>query len=165
MPRSVRNRELPSQTHFTAMSRVSASSRLPQHTSPAPSLPLPLLACSSQYHPIYFTSQCIPSVASRHLHILASGPAHPYRVIKIRPECTSNAAHQTHSPHASPCDRRVSSSPADTPHGDTARVSYQKTSSEHLLQPMIYRSCYPSSRYRCQPDRWTACWDSVVSDG
>jgi hypothetical protein len=78
------------------------------------------------------------------------GPTHPYQVIKSRPEFTSRCS-PSNTPPARVTPRSTRElrcqGPADTPHGDTTRVSYQKTSSELFSWPMIPASCLPFSRY------------------
>ena len=138
-------------TVVSSICRVSASSRLPQHTSALSSLLSPLSpALLLHPHALY-----IPISPSRHriydlshrgrCASLHYGPTHPYQVIKSRPEFTSRC-----SPSNTPTARVTPRStrelrvqgPADTPHGDTTRG---------LVSEDYQRTIFPANDLRFMP--------------
>jgi hypothetical protein len=123
----------------------------PLSSLPSPLSPALLLHPHALYIPISPSRHRIYDLSHRgRCASLHYGPTHPYRVIKSRPEFTSRCS-PSNTPPARVTPRSTRElrcqGPADTPHGDTTRVSYQKTSSELFSWPMISASCLPFSRY------------------
>ncbi|KAN0099987.1 hypothetical protein V8E51_013762 [Hyaloscypha variabilis] len=150
-------------TVVSSICRVSASSRLPQHTSALSSLPSPLFplprpftssACSLHSHlPISPSRHRIYDLSHRgRCASLHYGPTHPYRVIKSRPEFTSRCS-PSNTPPARVTPRSTRElrvqGPADTPHGDTTRglvsEDFQRTiflANDLRFMPSVLQICY-----------------------